>query len=95
LILLALGTGLGLTSVSPWANTGASASTIGKAASYGSFLPRSLLRQWLDTLLVTYNACDSRWFGHSSMINAMRGSEVAQFPGERDLSCCWWGSPLC
>jgi hypothetical protein len=32
LILLALGTGLGLSSVSPWSNTGASASTIGKAA---------------------------------------------------------------
>ena len=32
LILLSLGTGLGLASVSPWANTGASASTIGAAA---------------------------------------------------------------
>jgi hypothetical protein len=32
LILLALGTGLGLSSVSPWSNTGASAPTIGKAA---------------------------------------------------------------
>src|SRR6202167_5714050 len=31
LILLALGTGMGLSSVSPWSNTGASASTIGKA----------------------------------------------------------------
>src|SRR5258708_523711 len=28
-----------------------------------------------------FNGCDSRWFGHSSMINAIRGSEVAQFPG--------------
>ena len=32
LILLALGTGMGLSSVSPWSNTGASASTIGRAA---------------------------------------------------------------
>ena len=32
LILLSLGTGLGLASISPWANTGASASTIGAAA---------------------------------------------------------------
>jgi hypothetical protein len=32
LILLALGTGLGLASVSPWSNTGASATTIGKTA---------------------------------------------------------------
>jgi hypothetical protein len=32
LILLSLGTGLGLASVSPWANAGASASTIGAAA---------------------------------------------------------------
>jgi len=32
LILLSLGTGLGLSSISPWANTGASASTIGTAA---------------------------------------------------------------
>src|ERR1700686_2697415 len=31
LILLALGTGMGLSSVSPWSNTQASASTIGKA----------------------------------------------------------------
>src|SRR5271170_3854325 len=32
LILLALGTGLGFSSISPWSNTGVSASTIGKAA---------------------------------------------------------------
>lgn len=32
LILLALGTGMGLSSVSPWSNSGASASTIGMAA---------------------------------------------------------------
>jgi hypothetical protein len=32
LILLALGTGLGLSSVSPWSNLGASASTIGRVA---------------------------------------------------------------
>jgi len=32
LILLALGTGLGLSSVSPWSNVGASASTVSKAA---------------------------------------------------------------
>src|SRR5450759_3906083 len=32
LILLALGTGIGLSSVSPWSNVGASASTINKAA---------------------------------------------------------------
>src|ERR1700685_2016111 len=31
LILLALGTGMGLSSVSPWSNMGTSASTIGKA----------------------------------------------------------------
>lgn len=54
LILLALGTGLGLSSVSPWSNTGASASTIGKAAIAWPFLPRSLLRQCPDTLLVAY-----------------------------------------
>src|SRR6202046_3679100 len=32
LILLALGTGLGFSAVSPWSNTGVSASTIGKGA---------------------------------------------------------------
>jgi hypothetical protein len=32
LILLSLGTGLGLSSISPWSNFGASASTVGKAA---------------------------------------------------------------
>ena len=32
LVLLALGTGLGLSSVSPWANSGVSASTVGKSA---------------------------------------------------------------
>src|ERR1700693_4429554 len=32
LILLALGTGMGLSSISPWSNAGASASTIGKGA---------------------------------------------------------------
>jgi hypothetical protein len=32
LILLALGTGLGLSSVSPWSNLGAAASTVGKGA---------------------------------------------------------------
>src|ERR1700687_2837066 len=32
LILLALGTGMGLSTVSPWSNMGASASTIGRAA---------------------------------------------------------------
>jgi hypothetical protein len=32
LILLALGTGLGFSSISPWSNVGASASTVGKAA---------------------------------------------------------------
>jgi hypothetical protein len=32
LILLALGTGLGLSSISPWSNVGASASTVSKAA---------------------------------------------------------------
>jgi hypothetical protein len=34
-----------------------------------------------------FNGCDSRWFGHSSMINAMQGNEVAQFPGEMGLTC--------
>jgi hypothetical protein len=32
LILLALGTGIGMSSVSPWANTGASASAVGAGA---------------------------------------------------------------
>jgi hypothetical protein len=32
LLLLALGAGLGFSSVSPWSNVGASASTVGKAA---------------------------------------------------------------
>jgi hypothetical protein len=32
LILVALGTGLGMSSISPWSNSGASASTVGKAA---------------------------------------------------------------
>ena len=32
LIFLALGTGMGLSSVSPWANVGVSASTVGKGA---------------------------------------------------------------
>ena len=32
LILLAVGAGLGLSSVSPWSNVGASASTIGRSA---------------------------------------------------------------
>ena len=32
LILLSLGTGLGFSSVSPWSNTGMSASTVGKGA---------------------------------------------------------------
>ena len=32
LVLLALGTGLGLSSVSPWANSGVTASTVGKSA---------------------------------------------------------------
>ena len=35
-----------------------------------------------------FNGCHSRWFGHSSMVNAMRGNEGAQFPGEMGLTCC-------
>lgn len=58
LILLALGTGLGLSSVSPWSNVGASASTIGKAAivwlilmqiiasSMGGYLAGRLRTKW-------------------------------------------------
>lgn len=58
LILLSLGTGLGLASVSPWAHTGASASTIGwmgifwlilmqiVAASMGGYLAGRLRTKW-------------------------------------------------
>jgi hypothetical protein len=58
LILLALGTGLGLSSVSPWSNVGASASTIGKASiiwlivleilssSMGGYLAGRLRTKW-------------------------------------------------
>jgi hypothetical protein len=60
LILLALGAGLGLSSVSPWSNVGASASTIGTAAilwlilmqvisaSMGGYLAGRLRTKWAD-----------------------------------------------
>jgi hypothetical protein len=58
LILLALGTGMGLSSVSPWSNTGASASTIGRggivwliiiqiiASGLGGYLAGRLRTKW-------------------------------------------------
>jgi hypothetical protein len=60
LILLSLGTGLGLPSVSPWSNAGASATTIGKAAigwliltqilasAMGGYLAGRLRTKWTD-----------------------------------------------
>ena len=60
LILLALGTGLGLSSVSPWSNVGVSASTIGMAAilwlifmqiissSMGGYLAGRLRTKWAN-----------------------------------------------
>src|ERR1700674_896435 len=60
LILLALGAGLGLSSVSPWSNIGASASTVGTAAiiwlilmqvmssSMGGYLAGRLRTKWAD-----------------------------------------------
>jgi hypothetical protein len=60
LILLALGTGIGLSSVSPWANSGASASTIGTgailwfvlieliASSMGGYLAGRLRTKWVN-----------------------------------------------
>jgi hypothetical protein len=60
LILLALGTGLGFSSVSPWSNLGASASTVGKAAivwlilmqvissSMGGYLAGRLRTKWAN-----------------------------------------------
>src|SRR6202790_4808029 len=60
LILLALGTGLGLSSVSPWSNVGASASTVGKAAIFwliimqivasamGGYLGGRLRTKWVN-----------------------------------------------
>src|SRR5476651_1871638 len=60
LILLALGAGLGLSSVSPWSNVGASASTIGTAAivwlifmqvvssSMGGYLAGRLRTKWAN-----------------------------------------------
>lgn len=61
LILLILGTGLGLSSVSPWANSGASAVTIGistilwitftqmAASGIGGFLAGRLRTRWINT----------------------------------------------
>ena len=61
LILLALGTGLGLSSVSPWSNVGASASTVGWAAiawmifiqiiasAMGGYLAGRLRTKWANT----------------------------------------------
>jgi hypothetical protein len=60
LILLALGTGIGLSSVSPWSNAGASASTIGMAAivwlivsqimasAMGGYLAGRLRTKWVN-----------------------------------------------
>src|ERR1700732_181316 len=60
LILLALGAGLGFSSVSPWSNVGASASTVGKAAfiwlifmqiissSMGGYLAGRLRTKWAN-----------------------------------------------
>ena len=60
LILLSLGTGLGFSSVSPWSNIGASASTVGKAAiawliltqimasAMGGYLAGRLRTKWTD-----------------------------------------------
>src|SRR5450631_4784169 len=60
LILLALGAGLGLSSISPWSNMGASASTIGRAAiawlilmqvmssSMGGYLAGRLRTKWAN-----------------------------------------------
>ena len=60
LILLSLGTGLGFSSVSPWSNTGTSASTVGKAAiawliltqimasAMGGYLAGRLRTKWTD-----------------------------------------------
>jgi hypothetical protein len=59
LILLALGTGMGLSSVSPWANAGVSASTVGKgtilwlivvqiiASAMGGYLAGRLRTKWV------------------------------------------------
>src|SRR6202140_3993325 len=61
LILLALGTGVGLSSVSPWSNAGASASAVGKtaivwlivsqilASSMGGYLAGRLRTKWVNT----------------------------------------------
>lgn len=61
LILLALGTGVGLSSVSPWSNAGASASTVSKAAiawlivsqilasALGGYLAGRLRTKWVNT----------------------------------------------
>src|SRR6202166_3448739 len=60
LILLALGTGIGLSSISPWSNTGASASTIGTAtigwlivsqiiaSTMGGYLAGRLRTKWVN-----------------------------------------------
>ena len=60
LILLALGTGFGFSSVSPWSNLGASASTVGKgavvwliltqvlASAMGGYLASRLRTKWTD-----------------------------------------------
>jgi hypothetical protein len=60
LILLSLGTGLGFSSISPWSNIGASASTVGKAAiawliltqimasAMGGYLAGRLRTKWVD-----------------------------------------------
>jgi hypothetical protein len=60
LVLLALGTGIGLSAISPWSNTGGSASTVSKgailwmivmqiiSASMGGYLAGRLRTKWVD-----------------------------------------------
>src|SRR6202049_237472 len=72
LILLALGTGLGLSSVSPWSNVGVSTSAIGTAAivwlifmqivssSMGGYLAGRLRTKWANI------HTDARYFRHST-----------------------------
>src|SRR6202158_3872889 len=60
LILLALGTGVGLSSISPWSNAGANASTVGKtaivwliatqiiASAMGGYLAGRLRTKWVN-----------------------------------------------
>ncbi len=60
LVLLTLGTGVGLTAVSPWSNSGASASTVGVAAAIWL-----IVVQWLSSGLGGYLAgrLRTKWTG--------------------------------